>query len=111
MKINNEITNNVSEGFIWFFIGYTPNYPADYPCGVFSTIKLAERYILKHKLSGTLIKYPIGMLVYDYVIAKGWWTPKLDYQREPRFIQRFSSSLFEHYDYEDGHEVKGDRRC
>ena len=98
------ISNDTSDNFIWVFTGHTPSGPADFPCGVFRTIKLAESYIQKYKLSGTLTKYPVGTLVYDYVITQGWWKPKLDYQREPRFIQRFSSAYFEHYHYENGHE-------
>lgn len=97
--------NSSSEDFVWVFNGCTSKGIAGFPSGVFDTLELAECCIQSNKLSGTLTKYPIDTLVYDYAISNGWFTPKKDYQKEPSFIQKFSSPYLEHYHYENGKEI------
>ena len=105
MKVNKKMINSSSEDFVWVFNGCTSKGIAGFPSGVFDTLELAECCIQSNKLSGTLTKYPIDALVYDYAISNGWYTQKKDYQKEPSFIQKFSSPYLEHYHYENGKEI------
>jgi len=83
---------------VWVFNGDGGTFPA----GVFATKEEAEAWIAANKLSGCLTKYPVGVSVYDWVIAQGYWAPEEEHQSEARFIQRFSSAHLEHYHYEAG---------
>lgn len=87
-----------AEPGVWVFDGEGGNFPS----AVFSTVERAEEWIGKHKLSGVLTWYPIDVPVYEWVIAKGYWQPKKDYQTSPTFIQRFSSAYTGHYHYTNG---------
>jgi hypothetical protein len=69
---------------------------------VFSTIEATDEWIARAGVSGTLTHYPLDMSVYDWVIAKGYWTPKRDDQRTPEFIQSFTSAYTGHHHYEGG---------
>ncbi|MBQ9372294.1 MAG: hypothetical protein IJU03_08890 [Thermoguttaceae bacterium] len=84
--------------YIWVFDGIGGRFPS----AVFSTRELAEAYIKKYQVSGTLTRYPIDIPVYEYVIEKGWWKPSRDYQSTSRFIQSFSSAYLEHFHYARG---------
>ena len=83
---------------IWVFNGPGSNFPA----AIFSRRELAEEWIKKHGLTGTLTRYPIDTGTYDWAISKGYFVPKTEEQRSPAFIERFSSASQEHYHYEDG---------
>ena len=83
---------------VWVFCGPS----AQFPSGVFSSKENAEEWIAKHSLTGTLTVYPIDTGVYDWAIQKGFFNPKEDKHRTPKFIQQFSSASQEHYHYEDG---------
>jgi hypothetical protein len=83
---------------VWVFNGEGGTFPA----GVFVSKEDAEAWIKVNKLSGCLTKYPVGVSVYDWAIAEGYWTPKQEHQRQPQFIQQFSSAYLEHYHYEAG---------
>ncbi len=83
---------------VWVFNGEGGSFPA----AVFTTRERAEEWIAKHEVSGTLTWYPLDVAVYEWVIARGYWQPKKDYQTEPKFIQRFSSAYAEHEHYENG---------
>jgi hypothetical protein len=85
---------------VWVFNGEGSPFPA----AVFSSRDKAEAWIAEHALSGCLTKYPLDVAVYDWVISQGLWSPREPYQREPAFIQRFSSAYQEHYHYEAGRE-------
>ena len=84
---------------VWIFTG--PK--AQFPSGVFSERQLAERWILEHRLTGTLTAYPVDVGTYDWAVAAGHFNPKREDQRSAEFIQRFSSASQEHYHYESGH--------
>jgi hypothetical protein len=82
----------------WVFNGSRANFPAS----VFSNRELAEAWILKHRLTGTLTRYPIDQGAYDWSIERGHFTPKKQEHTSPEFIQDFGCASFEHYHYEDG---------
>jgi hypothetical protein len=83
---------------VWIFNGARSNFPS----GVFSQRELAEAWIKKHLLTGTLTRYPVDISAYDWAISKGFFTVSKDEQRDAAFIQKFSSASQEHYHYEDG---------
>ncbi len=83
---------------VWVFNGAN----AHFPSGVFSSREGAEEWIQKHRLSGTLTKYPIDMSVYDWAIENGFFKLKDEGNKSASFIQRFSSASQEHYHYKDG---------
>ena len=83
---------------VWVFNGAN----AQFPSGVFSSRERAEEWIQKHRLTGTLTKYPVDMSVYDWAIENGLFKLKDEENKSAHFIQRFSSAKQEHYHYEDG---------
>ncbi len=83
---------------VWVFNGSGGQFPS----AVFTTIEKADEWIAKHKLGGVLTRYPLDVGVYEWVIEKGYWQPKKDYQTTPKFIQTFSSAHTGHYHYENG---------
>jgi hypothetical protein len=68
---------------------------------VFTTVEKADAWVAEHKLSGLLTWYPLDTGIYQWVIAKGYWTPKRKEHYEPRIIQGFSSYVHHHH-YENG---------
>ena len=84
--------------FVWVFNGNGTSFPS----GVFSRRETAEKWIASWRLSGILSKYPIDVGVYDWAIEQGFFRPKREYQKQPKFVERFSSASQEHYHYEEG---------
>lgn len=82
---------------VWVFNGARSIFPG----GVFTSREMAEKWILKNNLIGTLTRYPLDSAIYDYAIENGWFQPKEPRHSEPEFIQRFTSASQEHYHYED----------
>lgn len=82
------------DAFVWVFNG-----SGSFPSGVFTTRDLAEAWIRKHRLKGTLTAYPLDVDVYDWVIEKSYFTPKHAYQATSEFIGQFSSAYQQHYHY------------
>lgn len=82
--------------FVWVFNGSR----ATFPCAVFTSREIAEAWITRNNVQGTLTKYPLDVGAYDFAIQNGWFTPKRDDQRSPEFIQRFTSASQEHYHYD-----------
>ena len=66
-----------------------------------SSIKNAEDWISKHRLSGVLTKYPVDIGIYDWDIENNKFVPKKESQFTHDFIGGFSSATQEHYHYED----------
>lgn len=87
-----------SESVVWVFNGGRNPFPS----GVFTDKALAEDWIRKNKLTGTLTAYPLNQSVYDWVIEKGYFTPTKDHQKTSFFIGNFSSAYQDHDHYEDG---------
>ena len=83
---------------VWVFTGEK----AEFPSGVFSKRSLAEAWIKRNALSGTLTKYPVDIAVYDWALSTKVFTPRREDQKSPAFIARFSSANQEHYHYENG---------
>jgi hypothetical protein len=83
---------------IWVFNGVK----AGFPSGLFTRRELAEAWITKNKLTGTLTLYPTDIGVYEWAIQSGMFTPSKDNQSTPLFIGKFSSAAQEHYHYENG---------
>jgi hypothetical protein len=83
---------------VWVFNGPRSTFPS----AIFSRKELADEWIKKNRLTGTLTAYPIDVAVYDWAISKGYFEPKKDEERSPAFIEKFSSGSQEHYHYEDG---------
>jgi hypothetical protein len=83
---------------VWVFNGARSNFPS----AVFTTRELAEVWISKHALSGTLTRYPLDLGVYEWATDRGYFAAKRDDQRSAEFIGRFSAANQEHYHYEDG---------
>ena len=82
---------------VWVFNG--PN--NQFPSAVFRSRDLAEAWIERHKLRGTLTAYPLDVSVYDWVRGRGYFEPKREEQTRPAFIANFSSAYQEHYHYGD----------
>jgi len=80
---------------VWVFNGARNHFPS----AVFTERRLAEAWIQKHQLEGTLTAYPLNISIYDWAIAKGCFTPKQEEQASPSFISNFSSASQEHYHF------------
>lgn len=83
---------------VWVFNGADARFPA----GVFTTRELAEAWISKERLSGTLTWYPLDVSVLEWVVAHGHWKPTKAHHGTPAFKQAFSSACTRHEHYEDG---------
>jgi hypothetical protein len=94
-----DLLNNNAIDSVWVFNGIKSNFPS----GVFTSKELAEKWIEKHSLTGTLTRYPLDTGVYEWALCNESFTPKKEEQRTPLFIGRFSSANQEHHHYEDGH--------
>jgi hypothetical protein len=75
---------------------------AIFPAGVFTEQQLADAWIKKHSLTGTLTEYPLNIGLYEWAISKGYFKPKYPSHHKAKFIGRFSSAYLEHYHYENG---------
>jgi hypothetical protein len=73
---------------------------ATFPCGVFSTVDLAEAWIAKHELSGVLTAYPLDHGIYDWATENGYFERKMP--ATPGFVGSFTSQYQKHYHYEEG---------
>ena len=86
---------------VWVFLGEGATHAA----AVFSSLEKAEAWIASSEVSGILTAYPLDQSVYDWMIERGSFRPKKDYQRQPKFIGSFSSAYAEHYHYEAGRRI------
>lgn len=69
---------------------------------VFPSQEDGENWIRKHKLSGIMTKYPVGVSIYDWAVGNGYFKPKDQSHSSPEFIGRFTSAHLEHYHYVNG---------
>jgi lactoylglutathione lyase len=83
---------------VWVFNGSH----ATFPSAIFTSQESAERWIASKELDGTLTEYPLDIPVYDQAIAMNWFTPKREDQKQPQFIQSFTSASQVHYHYTQG---------
>jgi hypothetical protein len=82
--------------YVWVFNGNRNHFPS----AVFTERLLAEEWIQKNQLEGTLTAYPLNVSVYDWLIEEGYFTPKKEEQKSPDSIANFSSAHQEHYHFE-----------
>jgi hypothetical protein len=88
----------VKESAIWVF----HSAGAQFSGGVFSTIELAESWILENKLSGLLTAYPLDCGVYNWAVKNKYFSPKHERHSSSSFIGGFTSASQEHFHYENG---------
>jgi hypothetical protein len=88
-----EEENSLKE--VWVFNGPKNQFPS----AVFTSRELAEAWIERHELRGTLTAYPLDVSVYDWATGLGYFTPKREEQTGAGFIANFSSASQEHYHY------------
>ncbi|GBF04402.1 hypothetical protein DAERI_010574 [Deinococcus aerius] len=81
---------------VWVFMGLR----AQHPAAVFTTLEKGEAWVRKHGLEGMLTWYPLDVSVFDWVVAKGKFRPKL-HQQTPEFLAQFSSASQPHRHYEN----------
>ena len=81
---------------VWVFNGARNHFPS----AVFTELHLAEAWIQKYQLEGTLTAYPLNISVYDWAIEKKHFTPKKEAHSSPYFIANFSSATQEHYHFD-----------
>jgi hypothetical protein len=86
------------EKSIYVFMGES----AQFPSGAFMSFDLAKEWIEKYTLSGVLTKMPIDIGIYDWAISMEYFEPKREYQKEGKFIQKFTSASLEHWHFENG---------
>jgi hypothetical protein len=82
---------------VWVFNGTG----AHFPSGVFSDLTLAEAWIAKHRVSGTLTLYYVDEGAYDWAIRNGFFVPRKPEHTYPSFIGRFTGGQ-QHHHYENG---------
>jgi hypothetical protein len=74
-----------------------------FPSGVFSSRELAEAWIQKHRLSGTLTQYPVDCGMYEHATEHNRFSPKKPEHTTSEFIGRFAGGGIDHFHYENGH--------
>lgn len=90
---------NHSASWVWVFHGEK----ADLCTAIFTNKLLAEEWISKYSLTGSLTRMPLNESIYDWAIKSDMFEPKKDYQKTATFIQQFTSAYLEHYHYVNGH--------
>ena len=96
-SISLELMSEESEGLkeVWVFSGPRNHFPS----AIFTSRIIAEAWIEKHQLQGTLTAYPLNISVYDWATGCGYFKPKKEEHTKPSFIANFSSAYQEHYHY------------
>src|ERR1700704_4357436 len=70
--------------------------------GVFTRRDVAESWIKKICLTGTLTLYPVDVGAYEWAIEKGIFKPRKPHQTEARFIGGFTGAAMDRFHYENG---------
>lgn len=77
----------MSEGkVVWVFHGVEGRLTS----AVFSTRRMGEAWIRKHKLTGMLTAYPLDVGVYDWAVKRGDFTLKSAREGSSEFIGAFT---------------------
>src|SRR5262245_46414480 len=92
-------TNDLKQ--VWVFNGARNHFPS----AIFTERRLAEAWIQKNQLEGTLTAYPLNTSAYDWAIEEGYFTPKKEEQAYPDLIADLSSASTEHYHVEKEKEA------
>lgn len=88
----------MSADHVWVFHGDG----ARLASGVFATKDDALAWARRHRLSGLLTEYPVGLGAYDDAVARGRFTPSSAHHGTPEHIARFSPGHTEHLHLVDG---------
>ncbi len=83
---------------VWVFNGIQ----SPFPSGVFSRAELADEWIGRNRLTGTLSEYPVDIGMYDYAISMCHFEPRKPEHTTPLFIGKFSGGGIGHIHYKDG---------
>lgn len=83
---------------VWIFNGARSIFPS----GVFSNREIAEEWVRRHALTGTLTQYPVDVGMYEHAIASKTFTPRKPDHSTSEFIGKFSGGGLNHFHYEDG---------
>lgn len=83
---------------VWVFNGARSTFPS----GVFKSKALAEEWIQKHSLTGTLTHYPLDVGMYEFAIETNRFSPKKPHHTTSEFIGQFSGGGLDHFHYEGG---------
>lgn len=83
---------------VWVFNGIQSNFPS----GVFSSKDMAESWIKRYALTGTLTQYPLDISMYDYAVCNHFFYPQKEEHTTSLFIGKFTNGGIEHFHYEDG---------
>lgn len=86
----------------WVFVGVN----AQFPAAVFTTRAIAETWISRTRVSGTLTAYPLDISAYDWAVQNGYFSAEKE--MSPTKLAKFASGAQEHYHYEDGKSVYGE---
>jgi hypothetical protein len=81
---------------VWVFNGGKHRFPS----AVFSSQELAEGWIAKTKVTGTLTAYPVDMGVHEWAIEHGHIQPTEPV--DPEVVSNFSHAAQEHFHYHKG---------
>jgi hypothetical protein len=82
---------------VWVFSGAGSHFAS----GVFSDLAIAEAWIAKHRVSGTLTLHHVDEGAYDWSIRNGFFVPRNPEHTHPNFIGRFTGGQ-QHHHYENG---------
>ena len=75
---------------------------AVFTSAVFSSFKLAQKWVYNNSLTGVVIEYPLNISTYDWSIKKGYFTIKTAIDRSPIFIGNFVSAYQIQWHFKDG---------
>ena len=90
------MSNKVTD--VWIFNGPKGRFAS----GVFTEKNLAEIWIVKNQLTGTLTSYPVDLGVYQWALENGYFVAIKEHEKEPEFIANFSSASQDHFHYVAG---------
>ncbi|MGA7732680.1 MAG: hypothetical protein WCD37_15590 [Chloroflexia bacterium] len=97
--------NPPAREMVWVFVG--PRLMLSFPSATFTDISEGEQWIRNNALSGIFIRYPVDISAYDWAIEGGIFVPEGDEQKQPDFIESFSSTRQEHRCYYQGKLAAG----
>jgi hypothetical protein len=100
------MTEIPKHGFLVTYARISNGPKGSFPGGVFSSIEIAEEWIKRHKLNGTLTLYPLDQGCLDWAVEHELTNMKAEtFNRkkdDPNFIGSFSTASQEHHHYENG---------
>lgn len=88
--------------WVWVFMASK----AQFCGGVFESEEQARSAIVKHRLSGVLTVYPLGMLSFDWAVQNGYFKPPRSGRPvDAELIGSYVSARHEHFHFENGAEI------